>query len=101
MFITTIKLNSIFYYLYCKLFQGPDGDAIDDPSIEGVPLMMDEEEDYEDGVPMDGAALLKGVMKHSARSESPNIYDAGRDVDGVPSKHHNLLFHNFLITNSI
>lgn len=47
--------------------------------------MMDEEEEYEDGIPMDGAALLKGVMKHNARLDSPNIYDSGGNVDGIPS----------------
>lgn len=45
---------------------------------------MEEDEDYEDGIPMDGAALLKGVMKHGVRADSPTSYNSVDNVDGVP-----------------
>lgn len=36
-----------------------------------------------DGVPLDGAALLKGAMKHGLTPQTTSNYD---DIDGVPSK---------------
>lgn len=36
-----------------------------------------------DGVPLDGAALLKGALKHGLTPQPVTNYD---DIDGVPSQ---------------
>ena len=39
-----------------------------------------------DGVPLDGAALLKGAMKLGLTPQATSNYD---DIDGIPSKTYN------------
>lgn len=50
--------------------------------LDGMPMSGGEGEGEDlDGVPLDGAALLKGAMKHSRPLPPPDD-----DLDGVPSK---------------
>jgi hypothetical protein len=50
--------------------------------LDGMPMSGGEGEGEDlDGVPLDGAALLKGAMKHSRPLPPPD-----EDLDGVPSK---------------
>jgi hypothetical protein len=50
--------------------------------LDGTPMSGGEGEGEDlDGVPLDGAALLKGAMKHSRPLPAPDD-----DLDGVPSK---------------
>jgi hypothetical protein len=52
--------------------------------LDGAPMSGGEGEGEDlDGVPLDGAALLKGAMKHSRPLPTPDD-----DLDGVPSKLH-------------
>lgn len=52
--------------------------------LDGLPMSGGEGEGEDlDGVPLDGAALLKGAMKHSRPLPAPDD-----DLDGVPSKLH-------------
>lgn len=72
------KLHNVFL----GVDDDEENDITDDPAIEGIPI--EDEDDYEDGIPMDGAALLKGVMKHTKHpQQSPNTY-VNADVDGIP-----------------
>lgn len=50
--------------------------------LDGLPMSGGEGEGEDlDGVPLDGAALLKGAMKHTRPLPTPDD-----DLDGVPSK---------------
>ena len=50
--------------------------------LDGMPMSGGEGEGEDlDGVPLDGAALLKGAMKHTRPLPAPDD-----DLDGVPSK---------------
>jgi hypothetical protein len=54
--------------------------------LDGMPMSGGEGEGEDlDGVPLDGAALLKGAMKHSRPLPPPDD-----DLDGVPSKSYKL-----------
>lgn len=53
-----------------------------DPDLDGEMMNNEMEPDDLDGVPLDGAALLKGAYKHID------------DIDGIPSKFY-LFIHFF------
>ncbi|GLV43053.1 uncharacterized protein CBL_14269 [Carabus blaptoides fortunei] len=73
------KLHNAFLGLEEAL--SDDNEVESDPRVEGVPI--EEDTDFEDGVPMDGAVLLKGVMKHNLRQSSPTAL-ISHDIDGIP-----------------
>lgn len=67
---------------------------LQEEDIDGAPLSdadADANEDL-DGVPLDGAALLKGALKLGLTPQPTNNYD---DIDGVPSTY--LIFHKIII----
>lgn len=55
-------------------------------NVDGVPLSDKEDEDL-DGVPLDGAALLKGALLRGIPTpERDENSDYDDDIDGVPCK---------------
>ena len=69
-----------------------DGMPLDDADIDGAPLSDSEDLD---GVPLDGAALLRSAVKlqsnspsrsHSSKPKQYDDDDDDDDVDGVPSR---------------
>lgn len=86
-----LKLQNTFLGLAINTEPEP----INDDDIDGAPLSDvdgDVGEDL-DGVPLDGAALLKGAMKLGLTPQLSSNYD---DIDGVPS---NLLYLLIKILN--
>lgn len=67
-------------------------------NVDGVPLSDKEDEDL-DGVPLDGAALLKGALLRGIPTpERDENSDYDDDIDGVPCKFEFLIiFTRFLI----
>ena len=70
----------------CKSHQESEGEeepeARMESELDGMPMSGGEGEGEDlDGVPLDGAALLKGAMKHTRPLPTPDD-----DLDGVPSK---------------
>ena len=55
----------------------------DDSELDGAPLSESGDAEDLDGVPLDGAALLKGALKHKHPIVRNVIHD---DIDGVPRK---------------
>ncbi|XP_026670988.1 U2 snRNP-associated SURP motif-containing protein isoform X2 [Ceratina calcarata] len=76
-----VKLQNTFLGLVL-LMDEPEPENLDD-DIDGAPLSDADGDGTEDldGVPLDGAALLKGAMKHGLTPQTKPNYD---DIDGVP-----------------
>ncbi|XP_068968246.1 U2 snRNP-associated SURP motif-containing protein [Bombus flavifrons] len=74
-----VKLQNTFLGLV--LIDEPEPE--NDEDIDGAPLSDVDGDGAEDldGVPLDGAALLKGAMKHGLTPQTTSNYD---DIDGVP-----------------
>ncbi|KYN39177.1 hypothetical protein ALC56_06603 [Trachymyrmex septentrionalis] len=74
-----VKLQNTFLGLVLMDEPEPENDE----DIDGAPLSDVDGDGAEDldGVPLDGAALLKGAMKHGLTSQTTSNYD---DIDGVP-----------------
>ncbi|XP_017763481.1 PREDICTED: U2 snRNP-associated SURP motif-containing protein isoform X2 [Eufriesea mexicana] len=74
-----VKLQNTFLGLV--LIDEPEPE--NDEDIDGAPLSDVDGDGAEDldGVPLDGAALLKGAMKHGLTPQATSNYD---DIDGVP-----------------
>lgn len=76
-----IKLQNTFLGITTK---EPKDDGVE--NVDGVPLSDKEDEDL-DGVPLDGAALLKGaLMRGIPTPEKEDHSDYDDDIDGVPRK---------------
>lgn len=56
---------------------------MEDSEIDGAPLSESGDVEDLDGVPLDGATLLKGALKHKGPVIKGVISD---DIDGVPCK---------------
>lgn len=70
-------------------------------NVDGVPLSDKEDEDL-DGVPLDGAKLLKGaLMRGIPTPERDEHSDYDDDIDGVPRKFHFIYLMNVLIFSLI
>lgn len=77
-----IKLQNTFLGLSTK--ETKDDGA---ENVDGVPLSDKEDEDL-DGIPLDGAALLKGaLMRGIPTPERDEHSDYDDDIDGVPCKY--------------
>lgn len=77
-----LKLQNTFLGLATK--EAKDGLA---ENMDGVPLSDKEDEDL-DGVPLDGAALLKGaLMRGIPTPEREEHSDYDDDIDGVPREY--------------
>ncbi|XP_078039177.1 U2 snRNP-associated SURP motif-containing protein isoform X2 [Augochlora pura] len=74
-----VKLQNTFLGLVLMDEPEPENDE----DIDGAPLSDVDGDCAEDldGVPLDGAALLKGAMKHGLTPQTTSNYD---DIDGVP-----------------
>ncbi|TGZ42719.1 Uncharacterized protein DBV15_09499 [Temnothorax longispinosus] len=74
-----VKLQNTFLGLVLMDEPEPENDE----DIDGAPLSDVDGDGAEDldGVPLDGAALLKGAMKHGLTPQTTSNYD---DIDGVP-----------------
>ncbi|CAK9832892.1 U2 snRNP-associated SURP motif-containing protein [Anthophora retusa] len=74
-----VKLQNTFLGLVLVDEPEPENDE----DIDGAPLSDVDGDGAEDldGVPLDGAALLKGAMKHGLTPQTTSNYD---DIDGVP-----------------
>lgn len=82
-----IKLQNTFLGLSTKETKEDGAENVD-----GVPLSDKEDEDL-DGIPLDGAALLKGaLMRGIPTPEREEHSDYDDDIDGVPCKYHQLKF---------
>ncbi|XP_025152472.1 U2 snRNP-associated SURP motif-containing protein [Harpegnathos saltator] len=74
-----VKLQNTFLGLVLMDEPEPENDE----DIDGAPLSDVDGDGAEDldGVPLDGAALLKGAMKHGLTPQTTSNYD---DIDGIP-----------------
>ncbi len=87
----------------CLKFQGLYGDSdsdnedgsaeyrskMMDDEIDGAPLSESGDIEDLDGVPLDGAALLKGALKHKIPAAKLMVND---DIDGVPRSYPKIVF---------
>ena len=74
----------IFTHILLNFSKMDEPEPENDEDIDGA-LLSDVDGDGTedlDGVPLDGATLLKGAMKHGVTSQATSNYD---DIDGVPS----------------
>lgn len=64
---------------------GLHGSDDDEANIDGAPMSGGELEDL-DGIPLDGAALLKGALRNMPGTAVPSRLLPDEDLDGIPSK---------------